>query len=212
MERLKGAFAILLLAFASIAVAQEHDKTGPNGCGTGWNRYLVPNSIPLLRCKFEEACNAHDTCYAKCEGRLDNECEYRRCRKGGDLHGKIVCETDERLISLGVNAYQRRKTCDKNLYSNIKTLNSDRMSCRAFAVIYRDAVKLFGDSAFIGIDEAPNLTQQQEDYEKAIRDFFANGTEAQFKRIVEEDEAGRKAVDMKRNIRFLPDRGLVNTH
>ena len=40
---------------------------GPNGCGTGWNTWLVPDSLPVLSCAFESACNAHDVCYGKCE-------------------------------------------------------------------------------------------------------------------------------------------------
>ena len=41
-----------------------------NGCGTGWNNWLVPDSIPVLQCKFTEACNQHDLCYGNCEGRV----------------------------------------------------------------------------------------------------------------------------------------------
>lgn len=210
MTPLKSTFAVFLFAFASVSIAQQ--KSLPNGCGTGWNRYFVPDSIPVLQCNFKEACNAHDNCYARCEDRIDQECEYRRCRPGGDLDGKPVCFTDARYLTLANEAGQRRKVCDMRFYSDIRKLNIGKMSCRAFAVIYRDAVKLWGGSAFIGVEQAPELTQQQQDYEKAIRDFFVQGTEAQFKRIVEEDEAERKVVDMKRNVQFTKESGLVNSN
>lgn len=196
--------------YVNVALAQG--ESAPNGCGTGWNRYLVPNSIPILQCEFKEACNTHDTCYARCEKSLDGDCEYRRCRPGGDLAGNAICWTDERYLSLANKARQRRNTCDANFHSDLLKLNAGRYVCHAFAVIYRDAVKIWGDGPFIGIDPAPNLTQQREDYEKAIRDFFIGGTEPQFRRIVEEDKTGRQTVDMKRNIRFTPDKGLENSN
>ncbi|NCT98316.1 MAG: hypothetical protein GXD23_13180 [Comamonadaceae bacterium] len=115
-------------------------------------------------------------------------------------------------MSLASEARQRRNTCDANFYSDLLKLNADRFVCHAFAIVYRDAVKIWGDGPFMGVDSAPNLTQQREDYEKAIRDFFVRGTETQFRQIVEEDKKGQKAVDMKRNIRFMPDKGLVNTN
>jgi hypothetical protein len=207
MAPLITALTLILLVFTSSTHASDKDssKSLPNGCGSGWNRYLVPDSIPVVQCKFKDACNTHDICYSTCEGRLDKECEYRRCRRGGPK-----CDTDERYLSLAVEAAQRRNKCDNNFYADIVKLNKDRLSCRAFAVIYRDAVKLWGDGNFIGIESVPTLTQSQQDYEKAIRDFFANGTDEQFKKIVDADNAKKKAVDMKRNIRFTQKGGLEN--
>lgn len=120
--------------------------------------------------------------------------------------------TDERLVGLAINAALRRDACDAQFYTDLQRLNVGKIVCRAFAVIYRSAVKRWGDDAFIGVDVVPSaLTQQsREDYEKAIREFFRNGTDAQFRRIVEEDEAGSKAVDMKRPLGFTRDKGLFN--
>ncbi|MCA3061090.1 MAG: hypothetical protein ING69_02565 [Rhodocyclaceae bacterium] len=107
-------------------------------------------------------------------------------------------------------ASARRAKCDQALYKDIYEQNDKRMACRAFAVIYRYAVKTWGDDKFLGADAGAVITQSREEYEKAIRDFFENGTEEQFKRIVEEDAANRQVVNMKRNIGFSKEKGLVN--
>lgn len=40
------------------SIAMKSTRSSANGCGTGWNLYLVPD-MP-----FESACNNHDNCYA----------------------------------------------------------------------------------------------------------------------------------------------------
>ena len=57
------------------AVAQTLPQpTAPNGCGTGWNRYFVPDSIPLFQCQFKSCCDNHDVCYGKCESSVAGVC------------------------------------------------------------------------------------------------------------------------------------------
>jgi hypothetical protein len=185
--------------------------TAPNGCGSGWSLYFVPNSIPIAKCEFKSACDAHDLCYGKCETSIHGICEYRRCRAGGDLYGKSQCKTDERLIRVQIAAQERRRACDATFYSGIRTINPGKAVCAAFALVYRDAVKTFGLANFAGADVFEGPPQDQASYEAAIREFFLTGTDEQFQRLVEGAEAGKPVVNMKRPIRFVPGKGLVNT-
>lgn len=193
------------------AVAQTLPQpTAPNGCGTGWNRYFVPDSIPLFQCQFKSCCDNHDVCYGKCESSVAGVCEYRRCRNGGDLFGKDFCMTDERMLKLQVMANVRRKQCDSSFYTDLRAANPGKMVCAAFAVVYREAVKEFGGDAFIGAERFDGPPQSQADYEAAIREFFRSGSEEQFKRLVEGADAGNPVVNLKKDIRFSRTSGLTN--
>lgn len=220
----KSAFALTLLVCFSVNGATSGPDTAslpsppgtpnmpssPNGCGTGWNRYLVPDSIPVLQCDLHTACNSHDVCYAKCETTLEGDCEYRRCRKDGDLQGNAKCKTDLRLQLLNAKAVERRLQCDISLAKDIQDNNSGKWVCKAFALIYREAVKNWGEDAFLGASQAGEISQSRESYEAAIKEFFKDGTEAQFRALVESAEAGKPMVDMKKDIDFTPESGLVN--
>jgi hypothetical protein len=203
-------FCIFLACYTCVCYSQQPPLTAPNGCGAGWSRYFVPNSIPLLRCEFKVSCDAHDLCYGRCENTLSGDCEYRRCRLGGDLYGKPECVTDKRLFFLTAKAVERRQVCDENFYRQLRTVNANRAACSAFAVIYRDAVKNFGADHFSGIDGFVGPRQPQEEYEGAIREFLQKGTESQFREIVEAADAGKPLVNLRRPITFSPGRGLVN--
>lgn len=214
-------FKLLVLLAICIGFMGQHEvraqpKTlvGGNGCGTGWNTWLVPDSIPVVYCRFESACNKHDVCYGKCEGKARDksalECEYLRCREGGDLHGSITCETNVKLRDLIVEADGRRKKCDTGLYNNIRGDNRGNFACYAFAVVYRDAVKIWGKGSFFGVDPAGRvLNQPKAEYDAAIREFFRQGTSEQFKQLVS-GPGGKPSVDLGQPIRFDPARGLVN--
>jgi hypothetical protein len=108
-------FCILLPVFcASIAQAQNAPANAkllaskPNGCGSSWTIYLVPDSIPVAECTFRPACDQHDNCYGKCEGRAKDirapQCAYLRCRSGGDLFNSAQCKTDSNLKRLELEA------------------------------------------------------------------------------------------------------------
>lgn len=108
---------IVSLADSKVTYSQK-ELPDTNGCGTGWNTWLVPDSIPVLQCKFTEACNQHDLCYSNCEGHsLDSnypECEYLRCKVGGDLYDK-----DETCI----NHHFRQLFIDERARKKIVTIN-----------------------------------------------------------------------------------------
>jgi len=204
-------FALLL----SAALAEDAQKnaellrSSPNGCGAGWSIYLVPDSIPLLKCTFKAACDGHDNCYGKCTGRaLDPaapECEYLRCRTGGDLFNSAKCLNNIKMIKLAVEAQKRRKTCDVGLGSDIIAGNIGRPVCQAFGYAYEKAVKSFGDPNFIGIDNvASTLTQPKEEYEAAIREFFRKGTDAEFAKF------NTSPPSFEAPLKYVEGQGLTN--
>lgn len=210
----------LALCMTTTVVAQASmspkPQTMPNGCGSGWSRWLVPNSLPLLKCKFESSCNAHDICYGQCEGRQDDpkhpECAYLACKPGGALYGSSKCETDIDMVDNLANAASRRKRCDVTLADNIRKANTDRPVCQAFAKVYKLAVQRFGWDPFIGIDPtSARAGQSQEDFDNELRKFFLNGTDQQFNRFVQATESSGASVDFSKPIKFDSGVGLVNT-
>lgn len=201
--------AVLLTSDQLNAQDMQH-PTLPNGCGSGWNLPIVSDSLPLVGCQFKDSCDKHDICYGKCELSTEGDCEYRRCRKDGDLFGKDICFTDLRLITLGTKALSRKRSCDDGLRSDIRAVNKGKPVCEAFAEVYRAAVALFGDSAFIGIDASIALGQSKEEYARAVQQFFERGTEAQFRKLVESVDSGAQTVDLKKPISFDAKKGLIN--
>jgi hypothetical protein len=179
----------------------------PNGCGSGWTIYLVPDSIPVANCVFRAACDEHDGCYGKCEGRVKDasapQCEYLRCRKGGDLHSSARCNTDARLKQLESDAQTRRRKCDVAIAAKIRQINSGKPVCQAFSYAYEYAVKRFGDPFFKGIRPSANALDQEE-YEHAIREFFLHGTDAEFETF------NANPPDFSKALKYEPGQGLVN--
>jgi hypothetical protein len=200
---------------SSGAIAEDARKnaellaSSPNGCGAGWSTYLVLDSIPLLQCTFKAACDAHDNCYGKCSGRMTDptapECEYLRCRAGGDLFSSGQCKTSIKLTKLAVEAQKRRKTCDVGLGNDIVANNVGRPVCQAFGYVYEKAVRNFGDPNFQGIDSAPStIKQSKEEYEAAIREFFRKGTTAEFEKF----NASPPSLDS--SLKYVEGQGLTN--
>lgn len=215
----------LLLAVAlstTCVVDAQTSSTGSsthlavNGCGTGWNTWLVPDSIPVLQCTFEQACNGHDVCYGKCEGKVRDtsapECEYLRCREGGDLVGTSRCNgSDLTMAALLGSAQQRRLGCDNRLSLSIRTQNQGKPVCQAFGLVYRFAVRQWADGAFRGIDESGKyLEQTRADYDGAIREFFKSGSEDEFRRFVASIDETKPLVNLSEPIKYEKGRGLVN--
>lgn len=157
----------VLVALACLGVAGYSDVLSQmNGCGTGWNSYLVPDRIVLPQCEFRTACDSHDVCYGRCASQVASNraphCEYLRCTSAGDLVGSAECRSD-RYKDLRDQANNRKRRCDSGFYSDIVTLNNEKPVCRAFATIYSRAVRWFGESAFAGMDGFPGvgLTDKQ---------------------------------------------------
>lgn len=130
---------LFLLCFASMSIeAQTLPALMTNGCGSGRFAFLVPNSTILSQCSFSESCNKHDICYG-------------RCLDGGDLFGNATCNDLTEKV-------RRRDVCDVGLMNGIKAGNTGKPVCSMYAALYRWAVARFGESAFHGIEDQPNLS------------------------------------------------------
>lgn len=200
----------LIISSTSCAWSQSVVTTTPNGCGTGWSLYFVPNSIPLASCTFKQACDSHDMCYDKCSGSFEGKCEYRRCRAGGDLFGKTACQTDSRLLTSQAMAGERRASCDASFYVEMRRLNAGKLVCEAFSIIYRDAVKAWAGPHFSGADQFDGPPQPEETYTKAIAEFLEKGTPTEFRSFVEATDKGERPVNFRRPIRYQSGKGLSN--
>jgi hypothetical protein len=209
-------FIIILVTFisAGCAVAQpENSATSVNGCGSGWNVWIVPDSIPILGCQFQDACNKHDICYGKCEGSNTQECSYLRCKSGGDLYGTNQCRKDISLLRSWLDSRTRKATCDQNLHDAIVAANPGKFVCSALGVVYRLAVKEWGDAAFSGLGDGTTIEawrQPKEEYDRAISDFFRLGTPAQFEEFVRSQESTYPKVNFNLPLRFDTEHGLTN--
>lgn len=194
-------------------IKTQNPTTTVNGCGSGWNVWVVPDSIPILNCQFRDACNKHDICYGKCEGSNAPECAYLRCKSGGDLYGSDQCRTDLALLRSWTDSQARKATCDHNLGDTIVSANPGRFVCGALGIVYRKAVKEWGGSAFSGLGDGQTIEawrQPKDEYDKAIRDFFRLATPEQFEDFIRSQNSSNPKVKFNHPLRFDPERGLVN--
>lgn len=204
-----------LALLAAFVVAGATAQTS-NGCGSGWNVYLVPDSLPLAGCVFRPSCDRHDACYGACEKAViaddDATCAYRRCRSGGALFGAAICETffyedSER------QAQQRKQRCDRDFYADLRGLNRGLTVCEAFALLYTRAVEMFGQSAFRGVAPPggkPGELPFTEESRRAISDFFAQADEQQLQQLIRDLERPQPVLDPTQPLVFEPGRGLRN--
>lgn len=210
--------ATILSTLIALAVcpAINAQPSPPNGCGSGVSLWLVPNSIPLLQCNFQSACNAHDTCYGQCEGQAPDlgavECAYLACRPGGTLAGSKRCRTDMAIVSSGVRAKQRRAKCDKLFGQQIIATNPGKTSCAAFAQLYSRAVHYLGESNFRGVKTVGAASSQSRaEYDAAIRRLFIEGTDLQFEALLESLKGAEASqLDLSRAIEYNAKQGLAN--
>jgi hypothetical protein len=136
---------ILVFLIATPAFAFDLPANVPNGCGTSDWGAVVPDKSFITRCRFKEACDQHDVCYG-------------RCLPGGTLFGQSTC-ADQKARS------ERRIGCDSALYSDIASLNEDRIICRAYGSLYRWAVIRFGEDAFHGASSALQQIDKLNDFQ-----------------------------------------------
>lgn len=205
-------FALFFLSACTMFLASVASARAGN-CGSGWSEWVVPDSIPLVNCQFASCCGDHDVCYGKCEGDTSAKCSYLRCKRGGDLYRSTQCQSDTGLLQSARDAKVRKNKCDNDFYSALRALNSGRYVCEALAIAYFKAVKDWGEPHFSGFDASNPVAawrQPQDDYNQALKEFFRNGTDAQFKKLVEGFDGGRPSVDFRQPLRFDPTQGLVN--
>lgn len=217
MNRLKktsGSFSRKLVALvAFFLTSSQAFAAEPNGCGSGWSTFVVPDRIKLLGCEFKASCDLHDKCYSICDSSLEGICEYRRCRTGGDLFGQDVCSEDKRLVDLIKAAQTRRDSCDVKLGDDIRNGNPNKWGCKALGVLYRYAVKEWGDGNFAGYGSRSQplaWKQQQAAYNKALTDFLEHATQDDLKEFVESADSSTPVVNLCGRLRYSRDGGLEN--
>lgn len=144
MPRIYIILLIFLLSTLQSVFAQPEKPTPEglrtNGCGAqdGWSGRLVPDKTTIGQCNFKTACDNHDLCYS-------------RCLPGGNLYGKVECNSDQASRQL------RRKQCDGTLQTYILNTNPNRPVCAVYAAAYRWAVENFGSKNFKGATEDSTL-------------------------------------------------------
>lgn len=213
-----GMLVGLALYAAGGAQAQQPAPTPApmtNGCGTGWNNYLVPDKIKPLACDFKASCDRHDVCYGACANAVlaDNpQCEYLRCERGGDLYGQSDCD-GTKFRALFNAAKTRRATCDVKFGTDLGTFNQNRPQCQFFAWLYPSVVKVLGASAFLGIDGtvAASFTEaEKQAYADAVNAMLSQWSGDQLNRFEAQVKAGAIRVDFTKKLAFDPARGLFN--
>ena len=179
-----------------------------NGCGTGWNSYLVPDRIVLAQCEFRSACDAHDVCYGKCGdvpvADRPSHCEYLRCKPGGDLLGNEQCRS-KKFDDLFGQANRRQRMCDTRFYLDLRAGNEGKPVCRAFTTIYSRAVRWFGEGAFAGMDGRPGVGLNAEQASRstdAIAEALSTLTPQELDALSEEISSGRSPIDWSKEVVF----------
>jgi hypothetical protein len=220
MQNLKSfIFAIFFwLTIASPGIRAQ--SSAPNGCGSGWNTYLVPDSIPIMNCKFENSCNKHDACYGKCiAGTPDASnpaCRYLQCRSGGSLAGQSICSSKQ-FKQLAIDASKRRLACDLSFYTDLLKDNPKNLACQTFSALYREMVMVFGSDSFLGAgaDSELALYQWSTPYEteQAIGDILSYGSRdhliSTIQRLNSSNSHGKK-LDLSKPVVYDKQLGLVN--
>jgi hypothetical protein len=207
-------YCVVAMAYSGI-YAQA--VTAPNGCGTGWNRYLVPDRIKLVGCEFKAACDAHDICYGACESggaqAKESQCEYLRCQSGGNLHGQAICD-DAQFRKLRIASVNRRAECDGKFLIKLQEINPEKPHCTLFTALYPFAVRVLGGKAFIGADslDAQYSEEEKRKYAEALNQLFEKWPQEKLRQFEADFKAGNTKLDMTKPIRFDATRGLINVN
>ena len=208
---------LVALMFSALVAAQSSTVTTasePNGCGTGWNRSVIPDKIKFIGCDFKKSCDEHDVCYGACTalGATTSlpQCEYLRCQPGGDLYGKKECD-GIKFRRLGIAANERRAECDGKFMVSIVRNNPGNSRCTLFSAIYPFAVRILGSRAFVGVDTAQGWTEDQKNaYATAINRMFAEWNDERISRYAAALKDGKIKVDFNTPIGFDDKLGIVN--
>ena len=111
-----------------------------DGCSAPeWIRHIVAGDKdnPTGQCSFLNSCNDHDRCYAKCSG-TNSKYPYSQ---------KKQCDENFRD--------SMRAACDACFPGRTMEDRLMRWSCRRFASIYYDAVRMFGVDAYLNNNQLP---------------------------------------------------------
>jgi hypothetical protein len=207
-------FLILLystnILFASDLLDPKEKSQYENGCGTGWNSYLVPNYIPLANCILEAACNAHDVCYSKClikENQDNPLCKYKQCLKSGRKEKK--CGSPD-YMDIRKQAMDRKTMCDNNFYGQIINDNQNKPICKNFARLYKFAVVHFGKDAFSGMGISGGVTEEQKNGNHiALNNLLTRWSENRIQSYLSDVESGKLTINWEKPLIFNESSGLI---
>ena len=168
--------SLLFLNLNVISFAEEKiifEQQIPNGCGPANLPKFIPNSTPISKCEFKNACDNHDVCYAK-------------CLPGGELHGNRVCK------NLALRK-ERRQLCEVKFFEDLVSNNNGRYICRAYANIYSAATQYLGLTFFNGANPKDNKISRTQ-FEAELQSIYSSIPNSDIERDVNIDfklEAGR---------------------
>jgi hypothetical protein len=120
------------LAFAACVLASGGSTMAKDSCGSGWNRWIVPESF--AGCRFASACTHHDVCYGVCD-------------PGGARENTDYC----RLPESSPERVAAKKVCDDGFFTEIVSDNPGKRRCEILAALYRAAVVKYGRGPFNGL-------------------------------------------------------------
>lgn len=144
---------LLLLVAGVLWCGDAHAIDFSNGCGSGWNQPVVPDSP--MGYEFKKACDEHDNCYSRCE-------------KGGMNYGnKVKCDQTPAVRDA------RRGTCDEQFDQAIARICESYPTakiCRILGRLYFVAVRLGGSGSFNGREVQALIERLQKfpDYDTSI--------------------------------------------
>lgn len=207
-------FFILLFSASKLFSADLFDpkekSNFENGCGTGWNTYLVPDNIPLANCKLQAACNAHDVCYSKClavENKDNSLCIYKKCLIAGNK--EKICGSPA-YVRIRQQAMDRKTSCDSNFYSQIIADNQSKPICKNFARLYKFAVTHLGKSAFSGMGISGGLTKEQQNENlNALNNLLTKWPENRIQSYLSDVESGKVNINWEKPLTFNENSGLI---
>jgi hypothetical protein len=204
-------FSAVTFSNSSAAYAQS---TLPNGCGSDFSKYIVPDRV--ANCTMKSACDLHDICYSKCATHAQikanpQECFYRSCEPGEENHGKDAC-SPMKVQGLLQEREKRRASCDVKLFADIARTNDDKLQCRAIGRIYERAVIVLGSTSFFGTTTSSGkfTREQRANYKKALDDFLANATPEQIIRLGDQLQAGGTGLDLDKPLKYDKNTGTLS--
>lgn len=216
MIKLIKTLLVLSFLISNFKVNLAAQSAIPNGCGSGWNAYLVPDEIKILGCTFKSSCDSHDICYSKCIEPVPvtskNLCEYKRCLPKGDLSGTATCETFA-FSTLKIESLTRKGICDQKFGIDLAFNNKNKPACNLFLSLYPYAVSILGKSSFLGGDDLGVVAVsdvEKKEFALAINSLYSSWSESQIVKFDSDIRSGLILIDLSKPIRFDNKKGLFN--
>jgi len=179
-------------------VFSEPDVCKANGCGSGWNEIIVPDSYPFTKINFTQSCGTHDLCYSKCISDCDRYTE-NKCGEHWKISRKDACDT---VFLNDMNA-----SCE-NSWEWAKG------GCKELAIAYFKAVSRYGWSSFYGYAIPPTspivARTPQDIIARAVGDYAESGKQSEFIESINNSPLGKTSkwsnlLELKQPKLIVPD-------